>query len=67
MEWCLACHREPERFLRDRKEVFNMSYNAPNALSENKTPESLQHARELKAEYKVRSAAVLTSCSTCHR
>src|SRR6476619_6180008 len=29
MEWCLNCHREPERFLRPRKEVFNMKYQQP--------------------------------------
>ena len=67
MEWCLECHRQPERFLRDRKEVFNMEYNKPNALAENKTGPQLAVGHEKKAEYKVRSAAVLTSCSTCHR
>src|SRR5881394_3502573 len=29
MEWCLDCHREPERFLRPRNEVFNMKYHQP--------------------------------------
>jgi hypothetical protein len=26
MDWCLACHRAPEKFLRPRSEVFNMAY-----------------------------------------
>ncbi len=67
MEWCLACHREPERFLRDRGDVFKMDYNAPNFLSENLTEAQLEVGRRKKEEYRVRSAAVLTSCSTCHR
>ena len=67
MEWCLACHREPERYLRPREEVFNMEYNGENFLAENKTEEQLRIGREKKAEYRVRSTAVLTSCSTCHR
>jgi hypothetical protein len=66
MEWCLACHREPERFLRPRDQVFNMEWNGDKLLAENKGDElKLAHAR--KAEFKIRSAAVLTSCSTCHR
>ena len=67
MEWCLACHREPERFLRDRKDIYNMEYNAENHLAENKTAERLATGRAKKAEYRVRNAAQITSCSTCHR
>ena len=67
MEWCLACHRQPERFLRDKKDIYNMEYNAENHLAENKTEERLAVGRAKKAEYRVRSAAQLTSCSTCHR
>src|SRR5690349_6832089 len=26
MEWCLDCHRRPERFVRPREEVFNMTW-----------------------------------------
>jgi hypothetical protein len=62
MEWCLACHRQPERFLRPKKEVFNMEWPA-----ENKTAEQLAEGRRLKSDHKIRSAAILTSCSTCHR
>src|SRR6267142_2232096 len=29
MEWCLNCHRAPEKFLRPREEVFNMRYQQP--------------------------------------
>ena len=29
MEWCLNCHRAPEKFLRPRDQVFNMNYEQP--------------------------------------
>src|SRR5262249_42777472 len=29
MEWCLDCHRHPEKELRPRDEVFNMGYEKP--------------------------------------
>ena len=29
MEWCLDCHRAPEKSLRPRAEVFNMRYEQP--------------------------------------
>ena len=29
MEWCLRCHREPEKFIRPRDQVFNMKYEPP--------------------------------------
>ncbi|MCA1594143.1 MAG: cytochrome c family protein [Acidobacteria bacterium] len=67
MEWCLACHREPERFLRPKDKVFDMAYNGDNALAENTTDEQRRVGREMKEKYRVRSTAVLTSCSTCHR
>ena len=67
MEWCLACHREPERYLRPKSEVFNMDWQQENALAENKTAEQLARGRQLKIDYKVRPRANLESCSTCHR
>ena len=62
MEWCLECHREPERFLRPKSEVFNMKWR-----EENKTAEQLAEGRRLKEQYAVRHKAVMQSCSTCHR
>ena len=29
MEWCLDCHRAPEKYLRPRDQVFNMRYEQP--------------------------------------
>jgi hypothetical protein len=56
MEWCLDCHRAPEKYIRPRDQVFNMEYK----------PEGDQAAlgAKLVAEYKVRK---LTDCSVCHR
>ena len=62
MEWCLSCHREPERFLRPKSEIYNMEWQA-----ENTTSKELEVGRALKAEYKVRNREMMTSCSTCHR
>ena len=31
MEWCLNCHRQPEKFLRPKEQVFNMTYQQPSA------------------------------------
>lgn len=59
MEWCLDCHRQPEKYLRPKDQVFNMSYQPPS----NQIALGLQ----LKQDYHIRSAQELTSCSTCHR
>jgi hypothetical protein len=56
MEWCLECHRAPERFIRSRDQVFSMEYQPP--------PDQLEVGRKLVAEYKVQK---LTDCYTCHR
>ena len=79
MEWCLACHREPERFIRPKEQIYNMAWNIEadeaagvradpeNRLGENKSEKRLMEARELIKKYRVRSVATITSCSTCHR
>jgi Cytochrome c7 and related cytochrome c len=59
MEWCLDCHRAPERFLRPREEVFNMNWRPDT--------DQITLGRRLMKEYNVESPAALTSCSTCHR
>jgi hypothetical protein len=59
MEWCLDCHRAPERHLRPRPEVFNMRWQAP--------PDQLERGRQLAKEYGLRDTQYLTSCSVCHR
>jgi NAD-dependent SIR2 family protein deacetylase len=59
MEWCLECHRAPEKFLRPRAEVFNMAYEAP--------ANQIELGLRLKKEYNVAGIEHMTSCSVCHR
>ena len=59
MSWCLDCHRQPQKYLRPKSEVFNPYYVAP------KNQEEL--GRKLMAEYKIQPLVTLQSCSTCHR
>lgn len=58
MRWCLECHRNPEKFIRPKEEIFNMTWKA-------KDQETL--GRELVKKYDVRPPAQITSCGTCHR
>jgi len=54
MEWCVSCHRAPEKKIRPRDQVFNLHWVAS---------DQSKLGPELVKEYKVRS---LTNCSTCH-
>lgn len=63
MEWCLACHREPERFLRDKKDVFKLDYKNPEKYDDGKP---YPKGEELLDKYHVHKYQ-LTNCSICHR
>ncbi len=54
MEWCLSCHRHPEKYVRPRNQVFNMEWTPTNQEED---------GPRLVKEYKIQS---LTTCSTCH-
>ena len=56
MQWCLECHRAPERFVRPREFVFDMDWQPPE--------DQQTLGRRLVQEYNI---AQLTTCSTCHR
>jgi len=56
MEWCLDCHRAPEKYLRPREAVFKVDYEPP--------ADQLALGGRLVKDYQVKR---LTSCSTCHR
>jgi hypothetical protein len=56
MEWCLDCHRQPERYVRPRSAVFSVDYVPP--------ANQLEIGTRLVADYHIQK---LTSCSTCHR
>jgi hypothetical protein len=56
MDWCLDCHRAPQKYVRPRSAVFKMDWTPPTyhvALGE-----------QLVREYHIES---LISCSVCHR
>ena len=55
MEWCLDCHRAPERYVRPRDAVFRVDYVAP--------PNQAELGARLVEEYQIQK---LTSCSVCH-
>jgi hypothetical protein len=56
MEWCLECHRQPERFVRPREFVFSMDWQPP--------ADQLALGRKLVQEYQIEK---LTTCYICHR
>jgi hypothetical protein len=56
MEWCLACHREPELYVRPREAVFDLDY-APELPQEVLGP-------ALVERYQIQS---MMACSSCHR
>ncbi len=59
MEWCLDCHRQPERNLRPQTAIFDMKWRPPS--------DQLEQGRKLAQEYEIRDTRFLTSCSVCHR
>jgi len=56
MEWCLDCHRQPERYLRPLGEVYNPAYEPP--------ADQLALGARLVQEHRIQPR---TDCSTCHR
>ena len=56
MQWCLDCHRQPEKYLRPRQFIFSMDYQPP--------ADQLELGRKLKEEYDVHTRV---QCSACHR
>jgi cytochrome c7-like protein len=72
MDFCLDCHRAPQKYIRPRDQVFNMEYQPPTAEHPVKVKgetyidqQSLGQA--LLQQYQVRGVRDITSCSTCHR
>jgi hypothetical protein len=59
MEWCLTCHRAPERFIRPRNQIFNMEWVPP--------PDQDRAGAELAHQYNLIPRQLLQNCSLCHR
>lgn len=55
MEFCLGCHRHPEKHIRPAQFIFDLSWQSDDQLAQ---------GRALIEEYGIESK---TSCSTCHR
>lgn len=62
MSWCLDCHRAPEKNLRPRDQVTNMTWDPVKDANK----DQLTLGLELKQKYNIRNIAYMTSCSTCH-
>jgi Cytochrome c7 and related cytochrome c len=58
MEWCLECHRHPERYVRPVEHVFDPAWTWEQGHSQ------AEDGPRLAKEYKLKPR---TSCSTCHR
>jgi hypothetical protein len=72
MEWCLDCHREPEKYLRPKEQVFNMQYQQPTnehavELDGKSYTSQFELGKVLRQKYHLRTTQDITSCSTCHR
>src|SRR5450755_2618813 len=72
MEWCINCHRAPEKNLRPREQVFNMRYQQPTTdlpveVDDKTFTDQISLGTYLVHKYRVRSVMDITSCSTCHR
>src|SRR3954468_6525468 len=58
MRWCIDCHRNPEKQIRPKEQVFNMTYQPPANQAE--------LGRKLVRAYNIHTEQ-LTDCSMCHR
>lgn len=67
MEWCIECHREPEKHLRPRDKVYTMGFKPQDAINPD-TGEPFRDQAELGKyyadKYQVRNKI---SCNACHR
>lgn len=58
MDWCLECHRAPERFIRPLDQVYTMGWQPPG--------EQVALGQQLVKDYGIK-VNQLTDCSVCHR
>jgi hypothetical protein len=58
MQWCLDCHRTPEKYLRPVEHVFDMDWKP--------AEDQMALGTRLVAAYHIHKST-LTDCSTCHR
>ncbi len=56
MTWCLDCHSQPEKYVRERKDIYDMDYQPP--------ANQMELGHRLVREYGIEKKL---SCSVCHR
>lgn len=69
MQWCLDCHRHPEKFLRPKEAVWTMGWKAADAgiNPDTKKPYTQEElGSKLVKQYKIGHERQLTDCYTCH-
>jgi Cytochrome c7 and related cytochrome c/Class III cytochrome C family len=59
MQFCLNCHRAPEKFVRPAAEIWNMNWVPP--------ADQDRIGKELVQRYHIHEDGRLTDCSICHR
>ena len=59
MQFCITCHRAPQKFVRTPDQIWNMEWKAP--------ADQATLGPALVAKYHIGDAARLTDCSICHR
>ena len=59
MQFCLNCHRNPEKFVRPQTEIFDMAWSPP--ADQDKRGDALVRT------YHIGQPEKLTDCSICHR
>src|SRR6202790_407088 len=67
MEWCIQCHRAPEKNLRPRDQVFNMRYEQPSSskpveVEGKQYTDQLSLGTDLVKKYNLRTVTDITSC-----
>ena len=58
MQWCLECHRAPEKFIRPKDKVFDMQWTG--------AEQTADQAQQLVKDYNIQ-VEQLDDCSICHR
>ena len=59
MKWCLECHRNPQKYVRPRDKIYDMTWHP--------SEEGHGEGAKLVQQYRVDTSGRLTNCSTCHR
>lgn len=80
MWWCLNCHRNPEKYIRPKEEVFNMYYKVPRTEAEmrallekhgiqweGRLPRNQEELGALLVKQYNIHKEQLSDCSVCHR